>query len=702
MKNKKGFTLIEIIITLAIVVTITTVAVGSYIGISGQKKKEEWKLVKEQIETAAEQYFSSNKYLYENISNNNTVNSYISVGELVNKDYLNKVVNPITNRQLSYCDIVKVTYNDGKYNGEYQEGTSSSDNEDDCQYNNGVIKMNNPKGPDGNISYYKYKSDTELGEETKKNNDWFNVSSLDEGNKLVACVDLEKGNNIASAKLYSGSNSTDLKKYGKNYCAIVDQGEYNNQQFILKDSLDKTLVLIANYKVDSISPTCKTGATEGNNSYTSYWTKNDVKLTSSCSDSDGGRGYKSGCKKDKEELVKNTSVSSSSGDNMAAAEKLYDNAGNGGVCDKVLVKVDKTKPVASIHIDGSRESGWNSKNVYLSYKAQDNLSGLNTYTVDNTDKVAQNEKGMTTKWSKNNDNYTLNTNYDGGNKTVSAVVCDMVGNCSTPVSNNYKIYKECTDRTDTGDVYNKGTCNTCGATTTTATQGGTDNHTGAWCPRTVSVSCTPSCNAYTYTEGTCANKGYRNAKKVNSNCCTTDAGKQNCAVASISLYLDEDKMAAPGPVGNGGHIFKSGVTHVNDYSNQYNRGIDVSVGGTTYAGASCKNVNDYDRYFIYKIKWEDGTWSEYRKTTYPRGTGDDTYVWEYSFRDRVGGNLKFALHETGHIYRYGCTNGKLNSSCGSSSGSTPNLTKHKYYIVGGGQESNYVTLWTKYFGACGY
>ena len=61
--NKRGFTLVEIIITLAIVITITTVAVGSYIGISKNKKKEEWALVKKQIETAAEQYFSSNKWI---------------------------------------------------------------------------------------------------------------------------------------------------------------------------------------------------------------------------------------------------------------------------------------------------------------------------------------------------------------------------------------------------------------------------------------------------------------------------------------------------------------------------------------------------------------------------------------------------------------------------------------------------------------
>ncbi len=581
--------------------------------------------------------------------------------------------------------------------------------------------MNNPKGPDGDISYYKYKSDTELGEKTKKNNDWFNVSSLDEGNKLVACVDLEKGNNIASAKLYSGSNSTDLKKYGKNYCAIVDQGEYNNQQFILKDSLDKTLVLIANYKVDSISPTCKTGAAEGNNSYTSYWTKNDVKLTSSCSDSDGGRGYKSGCKKDKEELVKNTSVSSSSGDNMAAAEKLYDNAGNGGVCDKVLVKVDKTKPVASIHIDGSRESGWNSKNVYLSYEAQDNLSGLNTYTVDNTDKVAQNEKGMTTKWSKRNDNYTLNTNYDGGNKTVSAVVCDMVGNCSTPVSNNYKIYKECTDRTDAGDVYNKGTCNTCGATTTTATQGGTDDHTGAWCPRQITVSCTPSCVVSTNPYTTCGNAGYRKTKTTNSNCCKVEGPKQDCSVASIKLELNTNRsddadhpgMNGVGPAASNhkGTIFKD-VDGTAGYSCTSKRGMDVDLACNSenypkFAAASCMNVNDFVRRFKYKVTWNDNTTSDYRYVTMPV---NGTYQSDTKFTDR-NSSLTVALkeNESLKVLRRGCSNGSENnpiniSSCGHAwtSGYTPNVTKHVYYINYDSVNSNGVALYTKYFANCGY
>ena len=696
MKNKKGFTLVEIIITLAIVITITTVAVGSYIGISSQKKKEEWKLVQNQIETAAEQYFSSNKYLYEGLYDDasKTLSANISVGKLVKEDYLNKIVDPTTGKQVSYCSEIQVTIKNGKYSGKFV-GNQKSDDEESCKNGDQVITISTPDGPTGEMIYHKYAgSDDKLGAETNANNGWFNVKSLDEGKPLIACVNITK-NNIVNATL----NDEQLKQINKKWCKKVDQGKYDNQRFFIEDNLGRRTIIVASYNVDSISPTCETNAKEGTNDYTSYWTKNNVTLTSNCNDDISG----SGCVTNSKSKVKSTSVNSVSGEEMAGTDKFKDHAGNTGTCPTKNVKVDKTSPKASIHIDVSRLSGWNSKFVYLSYEAQDNLSGLNTYTVDNNDKVSQNEKGMTTKWSKKNDSYDLNSDYDGENKTVSAVTCDMVGNCSYPTSNNYRIYKNCTDRTDTGEPYNKGTCNTCGATTTSATQGGTDNHTGAWCSRTVTVSCTPSCAVSTNPYGTCGNKGYRKTKITKSNCCKDEGPEQNCGVDSIYLDLDTDEMEAPGPNGDGGPIFKSGVTHVNEYSNRYNRGIDVSVGGTTYAGASCKNVRDFSRYFKYKIKWEDGTWSDYRHVKFPKGTGDNTYVWEYSFGGRVGGELTFALWETNHLYRYGCQNrSPISTSCGSSSGATPNLTRHQFYIRGGGQISNYVTLWTKYFGNCGY
>ena len=269
MKNKKGFTLVEIIITLAIVITITTVAVGSYIGISSQKKKEEWKLVKDQIETAAEQYFSSNKYMYEGITGDAFGN--ISVGTLVNKDYLNKVVDPMTGKQVSYCSEIQVSFKDGKYKGTYI-GTRSGESKSDCSDEESQVVIRNPDGPKGNITYHKYNDDNtpNFGNDITKNG-WFNIEKLGGVNKnLAVCVNLTKGGkNIASATL----NGKDLTKYSNNnkniYCTNVENGQHNNQQFVLKDSLGKTLKIIDSYNVDSTYPEGKIYLTSTGNGYNS-------------------------------------------------------------------------------------------------------------------------------------------------------------------------------------------------------------------------------------------------------------------------------------------------------------------------------------------------------------------------------------------------------------------------------------------------
>ena len=55
MRNKKGFTLVELLVTIALMLSILAIAIVSFIGISNKKKQESYDLVKEQIITAAEQ-----------------------------------------------------------------------------------------------------------------------------------------------------------------------------------------------------------------------------------------------------------------------------------------------------------------------------------------------------------------------------------------------------------------------------------------------------------------------------------------------------------------------------------------------------------------------------------------------------------------------------------------------------------------------
>ncbi len=252
--NKKGFTLVEIIITLAIVVTITTVAVGSYIGISNNKKKEEWKLVKDQIETAAEQYFSSNKYLYEGLTDN--VQAYISVGTLVHNDYLDKVVNPITKQQVSQCSIVTVKIKNNKYTGTYDENNiidncnaDGSDNSGNNPNDNGTNKIiiKEKDSTSGAIHYYN-KDGNELD-----NNNWFNIDDLGESDdntenndtdltgKVLACIDVKDSdiNKDAAGAVIDGTEINE-KTGDKGFCKLLPNGTDRDISFKLINSSGRT------------------------------------------------------------------------------------------------------------------------------------------------------------------------------------------------------------------------------------------------------------------------------------------------------------------------------------------------------------------------------------------------------------------------------------------------------------------------------
>lgn len=124
MKKKNGFTLIELLVVIALMLSILGIAIVSLTGISDKKKKEAWKEVINQIETAATEYFTANEYLFEGLENGST--GTISVGRLVNEDYLNAVTNPVTEKKVSKCAIVNVTKNGDKYTSSFDEETIDS------------------------------------------------------------------------------------------------------------------------------------------------------------------------------------------------------------------------------------------------------------------------------------------------------------------------------------------------------------------------------------------------------------------------------------------------------------------------------------------------------------------------------------------------------------------------------------------------
>ena len=138
MKKKNGFTLIELLVVIALMLSILGIAVVNLINTSDKKRKESWEQVKGQIETAAVEYFTANEYLFEGLQDGST--GRISVGKLVNEDYLNKVTNPETGKAVSTCAIVNITKEGEKYNASFDNDSVSSA-EIDCKNDNTIILL---------------------------------------------------------------------------------------------------------------------------------------------------------------------------------------------------------------------------------------------------------------------------------------------------------------------------------------------------------------------------------------------------------------------------------------------------------------------------------------------------------------------------------------------------------------------------------
>lgn len=146
-KNNKGFTLIELLVAVSIMLSILGVAIVSFVNLSDRKKEEAWENVKNQIETAAEQYFKSNEYLFEGLSNG--VTATISVGELVKSDYINVVTDPRNGNKISYCSLVNVTRNNGVFtvSTDTSFGEGGSNDEKDC-VTGSLVTIKEVGGPD--------------------------------------------------------------------------------------------------------------------------------------------------------------------------------------------------------------------------------------------------------------------------------------------------------------------------------------------------------------------------------------------------------------------------------------------------------------------------------------------------------------------------------------------------------------------------
>lgn len=251
-KNNKGFTLIELLVVIALMLSILGIAIVSFINVNNRKKEEAWKQTKEQIETAALEYFNSNEYLFEGMSD--TAIGKIYLKKLIEDDYLNKVTNPITGNTISSCSVINVSKNKNKYSVSFDEDTIN--NKEDCALS---VEIKDEKPTDFTIVFK-----NENGEVVKPNGDgWFNIEKLGESNEynIFNKLKYKKLRMYIVPNLENGDvkqvtvNEKIVTLKNDNYEYVIEKDCINQLNVEVINEHDKISKKIVDVKKDTIRPT---------------------------------------------------------------------------------------------------------------------------------------------------------------------------------------------------------------------------------------------------------------------------------------------------------------------------------------------------------------------------------------------------------------------------------------------------------------
>lgn len=467
-KKKNGFTLIELLVTIALMLSILGIAIISLVSASNRKKEEAWTSVKEQIETAAVKYLSSNEYLFEGLSDETTAS--IPLQTLVELDYINKVTDPRTGKALNECNYVEVTKSKYKYNATYK------DSDDKSCTTGSVLKITEPGAPTLNVDV------TELSiKKLIRSTVWYK-----DGAKFDASTD--RGASITSC--YTTSNS-DCDPQNDNSSLELDYtGKSKISQiracFKATNSSSKSTKECVSINVDNTAPTCAVSSNPN------IWTNKDVTITGKCSDSE------SGCSSSKVITTIKTE-----GKKSYSPGTVTDNLGHSTTCGTKTVYIDKTAPKISL----IRNNG----SVAINGEATDSLSGVASYSWDRKSWASY------TKAVSKNDVPTY-----GKQNTHTFYVKDKAGNVASKDIRGYKTCENTTVYTSGDDIAkaykwsnNTNECKKDNKITMTSTEGKTTTITGPYRRyEFAEYECYCKVDSYYKSKGKKYNCGYSGMKNI--------------------------------------------------------------------------------------------------------------------------------------------------------------------------------------------
>ncbi len=128
--NNKGFTLVELLVSVALLAIISLIITPTIMGVIKDNKIESCKKLFSSTEEAAKVYVSENRY--------GTIPGSIKASELKNKGYLtNSTINQLTKTDISSNITVTITFNTTtkkfKYETKYVSGGTTKKPEEYCQ-----------------------------------------------------------------------------------------------------------------------------------------------------------------------------------------------------------------------------------------------------------------------------------------------------------------------------------------------------------------------------------------------------------------------------------------------------------------------------------------------------------------------------------------------------------------------------------------
>jgi len=420
MKNRKGFTLTEVIVVIVLIAAVTLIAVPAYNNIRSRVLENQYKNTVTLIETEALKYASSKGVSITNIQ------ELINEG-IIETDDGENLLDPRDKSSLN-CRLIEIEYKDGNYSSKLIEAEECDIEKAKLDYSKIAIVK---RGKESNKIYI---------DDTWSNED------------LVLSVDVSQlpvGESIKSYRWISGTgqNSND-STMSTNVTTITDTvvnvevtTKSNHKYFTMsKIRVDKEKPLIKNVEVNAGND-WKTGrditikATDQRGSGISGYYLADAPC-------DGASTYKE-VKKTKE-MLKVESIKIYNETNYYVCVK--DGAGNYTSYENnpLLLKVtDDIAPTIPEIINPSN-GNWTNQNIELTVKSSDGESGLAYYEYTFNPNATSAGTDAKTTWKKSTgSNLTEHkmTFTSENDETVYIRACDNVGNCSEKNSTQIRIDK---------------------------------------------------------------------------------------------------------------------------------------------------------------------------------------------------------------------------------------------------------------------